>query len=173
MKTFQGKTRQFQIELTIGAARRIKSACGVDLLNPAAVRDGVPLFTQLYTDIVLFVDVLYVLCVPDGSMADEEFANELPATWIECRDAFFAEWVDFFHRNGLRDKKTQLVKALEAVVEGLKVTEERLMQVDVAGKTREAVEAMNFDEMIEANLQKTPGSKSTGSPVLSASTPTN
>lgn len=173
MRNFQGKTRQFTVELTIGAAKRVRSRLNVDLMKPTSLIDGLALFSVLYTDIALFVDVLYVLCDPDETLSGEEFANELPATWIACRDAFFEEWVDFFHRNGLRDQKTQLVKGLEAVVAGLTVTEERLMQIDMAGKARDAVNKLNFDELIDRHLNSTPGSKSIDSPESSDSYQTN
>lgn len=180
MKQFQGKTRTLPFSITIGSARRVKSLLGVDLLKPASEHEGQPLINALFVDISLFVDVLYVLCVEDrATCSDEEFANELPDAWQECRDAFFEEWIDFFRRAQLSDRAVGILKQLEALNAAMDETWTRLKETDVSGPVRESIRKFDLNvEVREAldpspakNPQPIPGSRSTDSPASSESSP--
>ena len=107
MKTFKDKDgRDWQIELTIGAARRVRDLLGVNLLE--LDKGDPPLLTQLGTDEMLLVDVIYCLIKPQADAAevtDEMFGCSLDgeAVWSAC-NAFYAELIDFSGCGGGRTK---------------------------------------------------------------------
>lgn len=180
MASFAGKTRTHEFAITIGTAKRLKSLLGIDLLRPTSERDGIPLVSELFTDIELFVDVLYVLVTSApgaSSLEPQAFAEELPDAWQSARDAFFSEWIDFFRRAALSDKAASVLKQLEILNAALEETWTHLSQVDVAEIGRKQVRAINFAVELEKALTtpqvppSIPGNTSTSSPVSSASSP--
>lgn len=177
MKQFVGRTRPFEFAITIGTAKRLRSLLGIDLLKPTSERDGIPLVSALFTDIELFVDVLYVLvtAAPGASSLEPEvFAHELPDAWQSARDAFFQEWIDFFRRAALSDKAATVVKQLEVLQAALEETWDHLSKLDVAEMGRQQVRKMDLQTELRKALEQTsstPGSTLTTSPGLSASSP--
>jgi len=107
--------RNWSLELTIGAVKRVQSLLEVNLLDPLGAAEGgaeaagnapkkkeVPLITRLQLDVVLLVDVIFALLKPqaDGAgVSDEQFAAALGGdAAYQAFEAFMAEWRDFFQK---------------------------------------------------------------------------
>lgn len=126
MQTYKDKNGQdWAVELTIGAMKRVLALTKLDLRNPTApsgpeLPDGqVSLSARMELDQLLLADVLFAVCYPqaqDRGVTQDQFADLLaPETVKPARDAFFAEWSDFFRRSGtpqmaaILDKQTSMV----------------------------------------------------------------
>lgn len=134
MKTFTDSAgRKWELSLTIGSVKRIKSILGLDLLN-LEVGDPPPL-VRLSTDIMLLCDVLYVLVEPKATelgVNDVDFGAALGGTAIDDgMQALHAEIVDFF-RLLHRPAQAAAVEK-QAVILGLAQTRgaERIEKLDV------------------------------------------
>lgn len=99
MRTFTDSAgRAWNLELTISAAKRIKSLCSVDLTDLQAGEP--PLLFRLEKDVVLLMDVIFALVKPQADaqgVSDEQFGQAMngPAAGAAA-DAFWQELTDFF-----------------------------------------------------------------------------
>ena len=99
MKTFTDNAgRAWTLALTIGAAKRVKSLLGVNLLELEA--GDPPLLTRRGTDVILLCDAIFALVKPQADAAgvtDEQFAAAMggDAILATCQTAFYEELVDF------------------------------------------------------------------------------
>ncbi len=110
MPHFKDKTgRDWTVEINIGTIKAVRSACGVDLLGAT---DG-ELIERLLSDMVLFVDVLYVLCREEcdrNEITDEEFGRGLLGDALENATlAFLEALTNFFPK----DRRVLIRKALD------------------------------------------------------------
>jgi hypothetical protein len=134
VKTFKDKDdRDWQIELTIGAARRVKDLLGINLLE--LDKGDPPLLTQLGTDEMLLVDVIYCLIKPQADAAevtDEMFGCSLDgeAVWAAC-NAFYAELIDFFRLRGRTDKAEAVKKQMTIIKLSVQKAETLIQSVDL------------------------------------------
>jgi hypothetical protein len=112
MKTFSDNAgRTWTIDLTIGAAKRVRDLLRIDLLAPlivkrrkrpdGSVRKTLPLVTRLQLDVVALIDVIYVLVKPQADaqgVTDEQFGQALGGeAACAAHEAFMGEWRGFFH----------------------------------------------------------------------------
>lgn len=104
METFKDKNGTvWSIELNVGSARKVKSDCGIDLLNTIAIDANglnVNLLDALATDSYLLVSVLVSLCrkqMDERRVAEEDFYELFDGDSIQCAvDALIKEVINFF-----------------------------------------------------------------------------
>jgi len=162
MRTFKDSSgREWKVELTIGAARRIRSLADVNLLE--LDQGEPPLLTRLGLDVMLLCDVVYAAVRPqadDAGVSDEQFGAALGGEAIlAARKAFFEELADFFRSQGRAD----LARAIQA--------QERIVSLAVEQVDRKIGEIDPEQAVAEAMQGPTAGDSSTSSPVASAATP--
>jgi hypothetical protein len=99
------QSRRWTITVDVGAIRRVRALCGIDLLSIIAFKEetqeaNTDLLEKLSSDPVLLVDVLYAICKPDAdaqNISDEEFGRALSGDIIEdATHILLDEVVDFF-----------------------------------------------------------------------------
>ena len=77
MHTFKNETgKEFTVSLDINAVRTIRDRLGVDIVNFASEEQ----LQKLFGDVVMFVDVLYLICEPQceaAGLTDEQFGAGL------------------------------------------------------------------------------------------------
>jgi len=127
MKTFRDNAgREWAIEVTVAAVKRVRSLIQVDLLEAA---DG-KLLEKLASDPVLLCDVVFCLVQPEAKargISDEDFGRGLAGEAIErATAAFLEELVDFFPpaRRRLLSKALGKLRLLET--KAFAVAEKRL-----------------------------------------------
>ena len=127
MKTFRDNAgREWAIEVTVAAVKRVRSLIQVDLLEAA---DG-KLLEKLASDPVLLCDVVFCLVQPEAKakgISDEDFGRGLAGEAIErATSAFLEELVDFFPpaRRRLLSKALGKLRLLET--KAFAVAEKRL-----------------------------------------------
>jgi hypothetical protein len=159
MKTFKNADGpEWQISITYAAIKRVKGI--IPEVNLAGYADGKPpLSTRLVTDIELFCNTLYALCKPqcdERKLTDEQFGAALGGDAIyAAREAFFAEWADFFR--GLH--QTEAVAAIRRQAE--------LMQKATAAATQ-TIEAIDIDNLLAETLKNSPANLPASSALIPA-----
>ena len=102
MHTFQDKNgKKWSIELNVGTAKRVKSECGIDLVNVITLtREGkleATALERLADDPVLLVDCLFVLCreqAGEAGLDDFGFAALFDAAAVDTAAIRAAEGVE-------------------------------------------------------------------------------
>lgn len=98
MKTFKDAAgRPWAIDMNVATLRRAKNLLGINLVK--AMDDD--LFTLLQRDVVLLVDILYVVAEPHGEafkkVSDEEFALAMKGDALDdATTAFIEAMIEFF-----------------------------------------------------------------------------
>jgi len=175
--------RDWSIDLTIGAVKRVQTLLGVDLLNPLGKRPkkaagkkrrrrGVPLVTKLQTDVALLVDVIFALVQPQAEereVDDLAFVNGLGGdAAYDAAQAFMAEWRDFF----LSLRRETDARAIDANAALVAAEDKRnLALIDRATEAAERVAGRQRDHAIEEIENLGRGATSTDLPESSGSTP--
>jgi hypothetical protein len=142
MHSFTDNTgRVWQVEITIGAVKRVKGILSIDLLSP---EDGEPpLLQRLHRDTMLLIDTIFALLKPQAEAAevsDLQFAEALGGeAAYAAYQAFMEELRDFF-QDFRRVDLAALIEKQQALV-----TAE-------AEKNRSALEAMQ--PLIEQQTEK-------------------
>lgn len=104
MHSFQDKNgKKWNIELNVGTAKRVKSECGIDLVNVITMsRDGkaqASALERLAEDPILLVDVLFSLCkeqAKEFEIDDFAFAELFNADAVEqASNALMEEIINF------------------------------------------------------------------------------
>jgi len=170
---------QWPIRITIGTAIRVKNLLGIDLLQPleappkkgeelaegaSALADDeqLPLLTRIHLDPILLCNLLYVVVKPDAEqrqISDEAFAERLSGEALHAAyEALMESWSDFFQ--GLN--RPEIVRAIS------KYREVTRRAYELGGQL---IDSDEFNEQIEQELQKIPGSLSGSSPAESESIP--
>ena len=118
MRTFRdNEGRTWTVDLTIGAANRVRTLLGVDLL---ALTDGEPrLIDRLTNDLALQIDVVFALIRPQveaAGLTDEQWAASMGGeAAAKAIAVFWEELLDFFHP--LRPAMEMLARAARQAVE--------------------------------------------------------
>lgn len=160
MKTFTDNTgREWAIDLTIGAAKRLKSLLNVDLLNFARFQDTIGTLT---TDRDVFCSALFCLVQAQANakqIVEDAFWDSMNGDTLDAAiEAFVQELIAFFPLV----QRPALVKAWEKINQ----VQAKAVKAMTAKLDSPAMDAQ-IDEMIERA-----GESSTGAPASSASTPT-
>jgi hypothetical protein len=177
MRTFDDKTgHKWRIDLTIGAVTRVKQASEgrFDLFD--AGKNS--LAEKLWTDLEMFWELLWLLVEPEAQALDPpvgaaQFGDAMAAAClISARQAFFAEWTDFFQTLQRPDQalpleklKTYMDQALTAMRE--KANDPALTKIDLKVKAKiDRQLKSSFGSLLaelDATLADTPSAKSGGS----------
>jgi len=140
MHTFKdNQGRQWTVEITVAALKRVKALTGVDL---AGILEG-GVLERLAIDPVLLGDVLYAICKPQadaGNVSDEDFGSALAGDAIEkATDALLEGLVDFFP-----SARREILKILlKKVREG---------EQGVLERARKVVEELDVQKTLEQEL---------------------
>ena len=147
----------WDVEITIGSVKRVRSLLDVDLLNLDS--GDPPLLTRL-GEIELLCDVIFALLKPQAderNITDEEWAAGMGGEAIlSAQGAFYAELADFFLGLGQKHLATAVTTQKRMVEAAVEAAEARLAEVDVEKEVGEIF-----------------GTQSTASPGSPESTPTD
>ncbi len=151
MATFvDEKKNTWDIDLTIGSVKQVQKLLGVNLLD----LDGgdPPLLTRLGTDLVLLVDVIYVLVkeqTDKADMSDVEFGLALNGEAISAaQEAFYEELVLFFQGLGRKDLARAVKIQIEIITKTVILVEKKLSGIDVDKKIEKAF-GKEFTNLLE------------------------
>jgi hypothetical protein len=175
MKTFKdAANRTWTIAVNIAAVSRVRKLLDVDLLAP---HEGEPpLVARLHGDVVLLVNVIYVLCKPEADalkVTDEQFGEAMggEAAYL-AYEAFMEEWADFFrqlHRGELETVIRRHAAVVKAKAEKDQPAMHRAMDLAEAAVDRERERLL---ERLARQIEKDgPLKTSTTSPESPASIP--
>lgn len=172
MKTFTDNAgRTWTVALNVTTLKRVKSLCGVDLLD--VVNDSGKLIERLVGDPVLLCDVIFALCKEQAdakSVSDEDFGCAMAGDPIEtATTALLEELVDFFPkgkrevlRRALQKMRLYEEKFLKAA--HLKLDDPTMDQaVDRAIRSAFKAEEDRRADLLEG-LHSTPGDSSGSAP---------
>jgi len=116
MHSFEIGSRTWRVAVNVATVKRVRQALDFNLLDLA----GGAAVLRLFSDPVLLVDVLYVLCKPQADaegVSDEDFGRAMAGDAIKhATKALLDELVDFQPHEGDR---RNLRKALEALDRGM------------------------------------------------------
>ncbi len=153
MKTFKdNEGRTWTVAVNVAAVKRVRALCGVDLASAVETSpDGklsASVLSQLATDPVLLVDVLYALSKDEAEkrgVTDEDFGKAMSGDVLDLAvTALIDEIVDFFP-----NPKRALLK---------KIADAAARFGNEAGKALEtALADPGFDERLDAELRKLTG----------------
>lgn len=151
MASFTDATgRTWAVNIDVTTIRRLRSALDVNLLD--MVEDEGKLLSQLLTDPVLLVDMIYVICKPQAdqhNLSDEDFGRALVGDAIDrATDALLEALSAFF--------PSQRGALLRRLVEKTRKT--MALAYQVASKQLDGL------EITEADIASRLGSLSTKSP---------
>ena len=180
MKTFtDNKGRDWQLTVDVNAVRRVRAEADVNLLDLAAHECA--LLTRLTTDLVLLVDVVYLVCRPQAqarNVTDEDFGCALSGDVLQtAADALVREIVGFFPDarrramltavldkgqalgNVLMDRGLQQARRLEQI--DLETEATNLMRAETAAPERNANPSASGSTgtagTVPASSESTPG----------------
>lgn len=153
------KGTKWNLDITIEAMKRVKTACGIDLGN---IHQGSPPQSAvLDTDVVLLFDVIYMVIRPQADsrgISDVEFGESLGGdSALAAREAFWRSLIDFFQRFRRTDAVAALTKQMALV--------DRVIQLATA-----EIDRLQIDETA-AEIQQTFGRRSIDGQASSVSTP--
>ncbi len=127
------KDRSWSIDLTIGAVRKVQKLLSVNLLDLESGKP--PLLTRLGTDLMLLVDVIYVLVkdqTDKANVSDEEFGLALNGEAASAaQEAFYEELVLFFRGLGRKDMALALETQMKIIHQAVELVEKKLAGIDV------------------------------------------
>ena len=134
MKIFTDATnRQWEIALTIGSAKRVKSLLGIDLLQPES--GDPPLLTRLGTDEVLLCDIIYCLVKPQADVvgvSDEQFGELLGGDVIlAAQTALYEELIDFFQQRGRTDRSRAVAAQKQMIELAIQNADQQIAKIDL------------------------------------------
>jgi len=133
MKVFKDEIgREWTLSLTIGSARKVRDLLQVNLLE--LDKGEPPLITRLGTDLILIVDILYVLVKDQAdrlTITDEQFGCSLNGdAFMRAQGAFYDELVLFFRGLGRADLALALEKQRGILVQAVEVMETKIDEID-------------------------------------------
>ena len=133
--------RKWTVEINVGAIKRVRTLCGVDLLEMVS---GGDLAQKMSTDPVLLCDVLFALvktAADAAAVTDEDFGRAMAGDAIEqATTAMLEELVDFFpsRRRGLLAKALGKLRTLEQMI--LTAAETRLDSGEIEKQMAKALQ---------------------------------
>ena len=137
MRTFKTQDKHWEISFSIGLFRQLKGEVGLDLMNPnAPVTKGEQetVLMRLHSDLSAFLSVLCAVTRKQresAEISDEAFDELLtPAVISDAREMFFAEYLDFFSRSGLKT----VTAIAEKTIEALNQAEHQIRSIKTTGQ---------------------------------------
>lgn len=137
---------KWSFRITTAEIKTIRSDLGIDILEMSEAGSG--MVERLYSDPVLFVDVLSILCqnqIVSRDLDEYQFAERLAGDTIEkATEAFIRAYVDFFPKA----RRDVLQKAMSIRAELQKKTIER------AAKVLSTVTEAEIDKAIDTSFDQ-------------------
>jgi hypothetical protein len=160
------KDREWTIALTIGRAREVLDATGIDLLQPEA---GTPSLPEVLADEYKVASILEILLagefkrlgVDPKAVMDEDWDGK---TTRAAYDAFLQELSAFFEDRGQLPRSQIVRKTTQAISTAMDVIGERTELLDPAAEVRRLVKE-NDDARIAGNTSGRPQGASVSTPV--------
>ena len=156
MKSFKDEQgRNWDLTINIGTVKRVQGLLDVNLLE--LEKGDPPLLTRLGTELMLLVDIIYVLCktqCEERGVSDEDFGLALNGEAIcAAQEAFYEELVLFFQGLGRKDLARAIQTQLEMILKAVEVMEGKIKSFDVAGELQKALGSlsMNLPESSESS----------------------
>lgn len=111
--------REWKPTISIGSVRRVKAALQIDLLNPDAMREGLPVMTALAgLDVLLIADVVSTILEPDLKAAGVDlgdFLGSLDGVALHSAGEAVLEGVAEFFRSMGRSDYAEMVEAAREI----------------------------------------------------------
>lgn len=168
MRTFKdNQGREWTVEITVAAIKRVRGLAGVDLMEVLEGSNG--LIEKLVRDPVLLCDVIYAACKPQAyerEVADEAFGASMAGDAIEhATAALLEELVDFCPSPRDRANLGRVLKATRDVMDKARdVVERRIDDLIDGGALERAVL-----EAVPPTVEAAAGGSSGSAPASSAS----
>lgn len=168
MRTFKdNQGREWTVEITVAAIKRVRGLAGVDLMEVLEGSNG--LIEKLVRDPVLLCDVIYAACKPQADerqVSDEAFGASMAGDAIEhATAALLEELVDFCPSPRDRANLGRVLKATRDVMDKARdVVERRIDDLIDGGALERAVL-----EAVPPTVEAAAGGSSGSAPASSAS----
>lgn len=168
MRTFKdNQDREWTVEITVAAIKRVRGLAGVDLMEVLEGSNG--LIERLVRDPVLLCDVIYATCKPQADerqVSDEAFGASMAGDAIEhATAALLEELVDFCPSPRDRANLGRVLKATREVMDKARdVVERRIDELIDGGALERAVL-----EAVPPTVEAAAGGSSGSAPASSAS----
>jgi hypothetical protein len=168
MHTFKdNQGREWTVEITVAAIKRVRGLAGVDLMEVLEGSNG--LIEKLVRDPVLLCDVIYAACKPQADerqVTDETFGASMAGDAIEhATAALLEELVDFCPSPRDRANLGRVLKATREVMDKARdVVERRIDELIDGGALERAVL-----EAVPPKVEVAAGGSSGSAPASSAS----
>jgi hypothetical protein len=109
------QNREWTVDLSLGAIRRLQHLAGLTLLDLGAnFENGRAVFERLSSDVAFLCDVLTGVCLPqikERGLTEDQFADALDGAAIDqSMNAFLFAWSDFLRGRG-RPSDAELILA--------------------------------------------------------------
>ncbi len=162
MKIFNDtKGDGWQVEINTTVVKRVKTLLDINLLSLAD--DNFALLDRLSTDLILLVDVLYVVCcdqAKEREISDEEFGRRMAGDEIiAARDALIEELINFFpdaRRRAMMKTVTGKARALTETI--LNKGQAAITEVESLDTEAVASALMSSFGSLPESLESTPAS---------------
>ena len=168
MRTFKdNQGREWTVEITVAAIKRVRGLAGVDLMEVLEGSNG--LIEKLVRDPVLLCDVIYAACKPQADerqITDEAFGASMAGDAIEhATAALLEELVDFCPSPRDRANLGRVLKATRDVMDKARdVVERRIDELIDGGALERAVL-----EAVPPTVEAAAGGSSGSAPASSVS----
>jgi hypothetical protein len=175
MKTFKDSTGvSWSVTINVAAVKRVRDLIGVDLLkliDPSVPKDE-QLLMRLGSDVVLLVDALYAILLPQLQAADPPLDDIGFGTRLEGEaagdavKAFWLELTDFFQKLGRTDMAKAMEGQAKVLTAAMRTFEKKISSIDL-----DALIAAAMNEATQDAKSAISSSGATDSPASSASIP--
>lgn len=130
---------RWSIDISVDDMKRVQRELSINLAMGVLEKDASgqsPLLVQLATDVILLVDVLYVLCKPrcdELGLSSEAFGRRMkPDNLGSLYGAFFGALVRFFQGLNRASAVATIQKTIEALAAGDEMIATEVRKVDVS-----------------------------------------
>ena len=132
------KGREWTVALTIGRARAVLDATGVDLLQPES---GTPSLPEVLADAYKFPQIMEVLLESEFKRLGVDPKAVMDADWdgkttLAAYDAFLGEVSAFFEDRGQSPRAQIVQKTQQAIDKAMEIMGERAAALDPAAEVR-------------------------------------
>lgn len=134
MRQFADKNdATWELNLNINTVKLVRALLGIDLLDLRA--GDPPLLTRLGTDIILLVDIIFVLVkkqAEERGVSDVMFAELMSGEAFQAAStAFYQELVDFFRALGRKDQAQALEYQMKLMIAAVDKIEKKILEIDI------------------------------------------